>query len=228
MSERATAPPDSGMTLIEVLVATALFMVLTTLITMVAILGLRTSAAMEARVDNSVQGDLGVAAAGKLLRAAVSPQQFHGIACTTTVCDDQELIEATSTCVTFYSGNSDGLTRTNLAVVDDPSSSGAILRQLSRPESSAGSLCDSDAHVTGERTVARSLVPDTNVFEYYDSDGDRLDKTVLTAADLKTVTSIELTLVTQTASGQLEDPTTTVQRIRLPNADNLYKPTEGP
>ncbi|GAA4380376.1 hypothetical protein [Nocardioides caricicola] len=217
------------MSIVEVLVAGALFTVLTTMIASVAILGLRTTTGMEVRLDNSTQGDVGMAASGKVLRTAVLPDQLDSLAC--DGCADTAIVQATSTRVTFYANldnTGQGPSLTTLEVLQDPLASGtAILRQTTIPPTPTSGghyrFCNpatEPACVVSVRTLARGLVwPTAAVFTYYDFDGARIAGTSLPAADLPRVSSADISITVQSQPGAGYPTTTVVQRVRLPNAD---------
>jgi hypothetical protein len=221
--------PDAGMSVVEVLVATGLFMVLTTMIATVAILGMRTSTGMQVRLDSATQGDLGMAASSKVLRTAVLPDQLDAQAC--DGCAETAIVQATSTRVTFYANldnTGQGPSLTTLEVIQDPLASGtAVLRQTTIPPTSTGDghyrFCNPATEATcvvRTRTLARGLVwPTAGVFVYYDFDGARISGTSLGAADLPRVSSADITITVQSRPGGGYPTATMVQRVRLPNAD---------
>ncbi len=223
---------DDGMSLVEMLVACALFGVLTTIIASVAILSLRTASGMEVRLDNSVQGSTGMAAAGKILRTAVLPDQLDAHACAD--CVDTAIVEASDTQITFYANlnnTGQGPSLVTLQLLEDPYAAGsAILRQTRIPPTPDGEghfrFCtrstDASCSVDPEvRTLARGLVwPTPTVFSYYDFDGNGLNESSLPLDDLPKISSVDISLTARTVPGRASVPTaTTVQRVRLPNAD---------
>lgn len=217
------------MSIVEVLVAGALFTVLTTMIASVAILGLRTATGMEVRLDSSTQGDLGMAASGKVLRTAVLPDQLDAQAC--DGCADTAIVQASTTRVTFYANldnTGQGPSLTTLEVLQDPLAAGtAILRQTTIPPTPTGDghyrFCSPTTEptcVVRVRTLARGLVwPTADVFTYYDFDGVRITGTSVAAADLPRVSSADITITVQSRPGAGYPTATMVQRVRLPNAD---------
>lgn len=222
-------PLDEGMSIVEVLVASAIFMVLTTMIASLAILGLRTGTGMQIRLDNSTQGDVGMAASGKVLRTAVLPDQLDAQSC--DGCTDTAIVQATSTRVTFYANLDNtglGPSLTTLEVLQDPQASGtAILRQTTIPPTPTTEghyrFCNpatEPACVVRVRTLARGLVwPTPAVFTYYDFDGLRIAGTALPSADLPRVSSADIVITVQSKPGAGYPTATMVQRVRLPNAD---------
>lgn len=222
-------PRDSGMGLVEMLVAAGLVVVLGTMIMTVAILGYRTSAGLEVRLDNSVQGELGIASTGKVLRTAVLPAQLDDQACDT--CADTAIVQASSTRVTFYANienTGGGPSLVTLEVLADPDHSGtAMLRQTRVPPTPLPGgkyeFCDpaQATCVTERRVLARGLIwPSPRLFTYYDFDGATIAGTSVAGTDLPSISSVDVSITVQTVPGRAEYPTTTtVQRIRLPNAD---------
>lgn len=226
MSAPVPRPADEGMSLIEVLVATSLFLILTTLITSVAILGLRTSSGLQVRLDNSVQGGQGMAAASKVLRTAVLPKQIDEQAC--PGCVDTAIVQASSTRVTFYANLNNtggGPSLTTLEAVLDGGVT--VLRQTTIPPTATGEgqyrFCNpatEPACIVHRRTLTSGLVPGaTGLFSYYDFDGAPISGTSLATADLPRVSSVDVVLTVQTAPGSAYPTATMVQRVRLPNAD---------
>lgn len=217
------------MSIIEVLVASGIFMLLTTMIASVAILGLRTSTGMQVRLDNSTQGDVGMAASGKVLRTAVLPDQLDAQSC--DGCADTAIVQASSTRVTFYANldnTGQGPSLTTLEVLQDPQASGtAILRQTTIPPTPTTGghyrFCNPATElgcVVRVRTLARGLIwPTAAVFTYYDFDGVRIAGTSLASTDLPRVSSADIAITVQSRPGSGYPTATTVQRVRLPNAD---------
>ena len=224
----AEEPVDAGMSVVEVLVAAALLVVVTTMVASLSILGLRVATGLEVRLDNSVQGDLGLAASSKVLRTAVLPDQLEEQVC--EGCAETAIVQASSTRVTFYANldnTGQGPSLVTLEVLQDPDVPGtAILRQTTLPPRPLGdgryTFCNpaSDATcVPVVRPVARGLVwPTDTVFTYYGFDGLALSGTSVAADALPRISSVDVRLTARTRGGDY--PTaTTVQRVRLPNAD---------
>ena len=229
---RTRALDDSGMSLIEMLVACALFVLLITMISTVAILGMRTASGMQARLDNSIQGNTGMAAAGKILRTAVLPDQLDNQACTN--CGDTAIVTATDRLITFYANldnTGQGPSLVTLEVLQDPNAAGTgILRQTRIPPTpvagggyrfcthATDATCAVDADV---RTLARGLLwPSPAIFAYYDFNGASVDGTTVTADNLPRISSVDIAITVDANTRRTDVPTATmVQRVRLPNAD---------
>lgn len=226
----ADVPRDAGMTVVEMLVAAGLFVVLGTMVTGVAILGLRVSSGLEVRLDNSIQGELGIAATGKVLRTAVLPAQLDEQACDT--CADTAIVQASSTRVTFYANidnNGAGPSLVTVEVLEDTTKDdgSALLRESRIPPTSLPGgkyeFCDpaSATCAVQRRVIARGLVwPSPRVFTYYDFEGAAIAGTAVAGADLPSISSVDVNITVQTVPGRTDYPTTTtIQRVRLPNAD---------
>jgi hypothetical protein len=224
----AQEPRDAGTSVVEVMVAAVLLIVVVSMVTSLGILGLKISTGLEVRLDNSVQGDLGMAASSKVLRTAVLPDQLEEQVC--EGCAETAIVQATSTRVTFYANldnTGQGPSLITLEVLQDPDVPGtAILRQSTLPPRPLGdgryTFCNpaTDATcVVNVRPIARGLVwPSTAVFTYFDFDGLPITGTVVAADALPRISSIDVSLTARTRAGDY--PTaTTIQRVRLPNAD---------
>jgi hypothetical protein len=224
------SPLDEGTSLAEVLVAMGLFALLTTILATTAIIGMRTSTGLGVRLDNSTQGQLGIAAVSKVLRTAVLPDQLEGQVCTD--CAETAIITASSTRVTFYANlnnTGQGPSLVTLQVLLDPSSTdgSAILQQSTQPPISGAdgrySFCTAGSAGcrVDTRVVARGLLwPAGTVFGYYDFGGLPISGSTLANEDLPRVSSVDVIISVQTQPGQSAYPASTaVQRVRLPNAD---------
>ncbi len=227
--DRSAERRDAGMSVVEMVVAAGLVVVLGTMIMTVAILGIRTSAGLEVRLDNSVQGELGIAATGKVLRTAVLPAQLDDQACDS--CADTAIVQASSTRVTFYANidnSGGGPSLVTVEALPDPHHGGTgMLRQTRVPPTPLPGgkyeFCDpaQASCATERRVLARGLVwPTARLFTYYDFDGGPIAGTTVAGTDLPSISSVDVSITVQTVPGRAEYPTTTtVQRIRLPNAD---------
>ncbi|MCW2792138.1 MAG: hypothetical protein JWO76_1236 [Nocardioides sp.] len=223
-------PLDEGTSLAEILVAMGLFMVLTTILATTAIIGFRTTTGLGVRLDNSTQGQLGIAAVSKVLRTAVLPHQLEDQSCTD--CAETAIITATSTRVTFYANlnnTGQGPSLVTLQVLQDPQATdgSAILQQSTQPPTalSDGRYTFCTAGTAGcrvdIRVIARGLLwPSGTVFGYYDFGGLPISGTTIANTDLPRVSSVDVSITVQTEPGRSAYPASTaVQRVRLPNAD---------
>lgn len=223
---------DEGMTLVEVLVATALSTVLVIALGSFAVVVLRTMDAAEARTDNINAGQSGMAAVTKVIRTAVRPDQLNDNGC--TGCEETAIVTASGTQVRFYANldnTGGGPSLVTLEAVADPDHAGtSLLRQTVVPPRTAtdGSYSFCTVGTSGcdytRRVVVRGLprLTDTPpvVFSYFGFDGVALGSGSLPADDLIRVASVDVTLTVQLRPGQQRTPSQTlIQRVSLPNAD---------
>ena len=200
-SQNEPRPVDEGMTLPELLVAMGLFSLLTLLICTTSILGYRIATNLENRTDNATQNQVAVDAISKVLRTAILPDQMADSSCVS--CADTAIIQATGTQVSFYANLGDpiGPDYVILQVVQDPNATqtSGMLRQILVPPIIAGTgqykFCDPTTagcnHQT--RTLARGLTwPATQLFAYYNFDGNQITSSAFSTADLASVASVEV------------------------------------
>lgn len=229
-------PRDEGMTLVELLVAMGLAMLLMVVVLTFTVVAIRSSDASEARNDNINAGQVGMAAASKVIRTAVLPTQLDEVACSD--CSGTAILQASKTQMSFYANldnNGGGPSLITLKAIADPDLPGTtMLQQTLVPPTmlSDGSytFCNSSSascnHST--RVLVRGLPRTPTVFAYYDLEGDAVTNNPLTATDLIKVSSIDVMLTVQLRPGQTRTPATTlVQRVSLPNADANAHNSEG-
>lgn len=228
---------DAGMSLAELLVAMTLFTLIVGMVGTVAVITLRTTDGLQARGENTMQAELGVAAAGKVLRAAVLPEQLEESTC--TGCEDTAVVVASPTRVTFYANVGDsqiGPSLVTLYVAADPNNPGTgKLVQETQPPLPAGegsytfcSRSQSGCRFTS-RVAARGLLwPSPGVLSYYDYEGARIPGGgALSATDLPRISSVDLVMTVQRRPRDSRFPArTVVTRVRLPNVE-INKLTEA-
>lgn len=231
-AEREQDPRDDGMTLIELLVTMGIFAVIGTIIAAVTIVTMKTSAGLQNRQDDAIQGELGLAAASKVLRTAVLPDQLEQLENQTcTGCQERAVLTATTTRVSFYAdlGNSGvGPSLVTLRVEQDPNHAGTgrLMQDTQPPIAGTGggySFCVATAPgcVVKKRELAHGFVwPSPGIFAFYDYNGSLLAGPTLAAADLPRVQSIDLIFAIKTEGLGADHPTrTAVTRVRLPNVE---------
>ncbi|GAA5142668.1 hypothetical protein GCM10023340_06510 [Nocardioides marinquilinus] len=217
-------PRDAGMGLAEVMVAMVLAGLVGTMVMTIAILTLKTTSGVQERLDNTTDGELAIAAAGKVLRTAVLPEQLEDKSC--IGCDDTAIVTATSTQVTFYANIGDttvGPSRVTLEVAEDPKHRGtAVLWQRTRqPIKSGDSYTFCLTCPAQNRVLARGLLwPSPGVFSFYDYEGSLMPGATVTAANLPRISSVDLVVTVQHKPGNRDyPPRTAVTRVRLPNVE---------
>lgn len=219
------------MTLAELLVAMAVFTILLTGVGATAVLVIRTTSALENRLDNSTQSQVAVDGVSKVLRTAVLPKQATELACPT--CAETALVQATRTRVRFYANlNTVGSAPllVTLELVRDTHAAQASAQLVQRTQqpivntaSQSYSYCDptSPTCPVQTRVLARGLAwPLVDTLYYYNSDGGLIPEASVGSTDLPQVTTVEVTLRVQTVRGNDRYRAATVyKRIRLPNAE---------
>lgn len=229
-ADRATrgTRDDSGMSLAELVVTIGLMALIGTMVATVSIVVMRTYTGVESRIDNATQAELGVAAAGKVLRTAILPEQLEDTVC--VGCGGTAIIQAGSNAVTFYAnvGNTAvGPSKVSLLVVADPQRPGTsyLLQQTEAPipkTSTSYTFCDRtkpSTCVIRNHVLARGLVPTgPGVFTYYDYEGAQMATTSV-ATNLSRVSSVDVVLRVKTSPGDDVPARTSVSRVRLPNVE---------
>ncbi|WP_134766829.1 hypothetical protein [Nocardioides sp. 1609] len=224
-----SVPRDRGVSLAELIVTVGIMTLIGTLVMGVAVTVLKTYAGIDARLDNTTQSELGVAASGKVLRTAILPAQLEDTVC--AGCSDTAILSATKTAITFYAnvGNTTvGPSLVTLKVVADPAHprTGKLVQDTQPPISSGNGqyrFCDRalPTCVVRSRAIARGLTwPSPGVFTYYDYEGAAITQATLSTATLPRVSSVDVVVTVQTKPGDADfPPRTAVSRIRLPNVE---------
>ena len=221
-------PLDAGMTLVELLVAISLSMLLLVVVLSFTVVATRASDASKARNDNLVSAQAGMAAATKVIRTAVLPEQLDDRAC--TGCADSAIVQAGGQQMSFYANldnNGNGPSLITLQAVADPRAPGTtMLRQTLVPPTvlSDGSYSFCDITASGctfrTRVLVRGLPLNPTIFSYYDFGGALIGSGTLTSTQLIQVASIDVAMTVQRRPGQTRTPSeNVVQRVNLPNAD---------
>jgi hypothetical protein len=221
---------DSGLGLVEVLVAMALSsLVLATCATL--FLGsLKTSVGTQGRLEEINDGRVAISAMGKAMRTAILPSQLFDA--TSTV--EAAFIEATPMSIRFYgnlnnASNLIGPSKITFEVV------GGQLRQTIQkpnafdPATPKFIYCTPGAAgcVLGYTVLARGVViTGAPIFTYYDALGNPLAGATLTAAQLEDVDSVDIS-VTVTKPRVGGAGSTFVLRVALPNHDAVMRESES-
>lgn len=230
---------DRGMSLVELMVT----MVVTGLVaamTAALVIGVQqTNQANTVRQDQIDAARVSTERMSKTLRSSAKPNQVA--ACTGTgVCVDEAFLRGRQFSVEFYAnlnnaGNRIGPSQVTYTVATSGSTAGQLVETVQRPMSNVPSAtgyvyCTSGpgcAATKSTQVLARNVVTTSGaVFQYYDSKGVKMTPVgsgTLTAAQLKTLQSIEIVVRIQDGSGDGAAPTTYIQRILLPNSQALMK-----
>ena len=222
-------PLDAGMTLAEMIVSIGLFVLVGALVTATTVFTLRSVEMSQVRVDQSSQGELAVAAASKVLRTAVLPEQLEAQTCSD--CEETAITAATGTRVKFYANLNNtggGPSLVTLRVEQDPRNPkvSRLMQDTQAPIAlSDGSYTFCNPSTSGcvvqSRIIGRSLLfPVTDVFTYYDYDGASLGSGTLTGDNLRKISSVDVVVTVRTRPGEAKHPSrTALTRVRLPNVE---------
>jgi hypothetical protein len=230
---------DSGTSLVELAVVMLVFSLVIGLVATLYIGTLRTVSQTQARVDETVDGRIGVSAMSRALRTAILPSQLNDTAST----EESAFIEAKGDSLAFYANldhtgrctTSAGTTQAGLTAPVRMTYSivnGELIetREPPRPWTCGTPqylYCPETAHCETSKVLARDVVPG-QLFTYYDALGTvmpldqdgRLDQ-----ARLEDVDSVDVALTVRSARSS-SDGSTYVLRVALPNHDAVIRVQE--
>lgn len=231
---------DDGLTLVELIVSTVITALIAVLTTTLVIGVQQTNQQNVARQDQIDGARTAIAAMAKTLRAAVTPSQLSS-ACDDS-CADIEAFEFGGTYkVQFHSNidnprNSVGPSRVTYEVITSGAQAGTLIETVqipSSPKPSRSGYQYCQPGTTGcdksivRRTLAKGVVSSGDpVIRYFDRAGNELipgPATSLSSAQLASVLSVELKVTVETLTGERPKPTTYVQRILMPNRQEIVK-----
>lgn len=229
---------DRGITLVELMVTTAITS-LVAILTATLVIGVqRTNQESLARQNQIDEARVAVEAMAKSLRASVKPSQV-AVAC--TGCVEDAFVQGTAQSVQFYSNlnnanNVTGPSRVTYTIVTTGSNAGDLVEVIQRPNSNIPSATGYSYCTEGSpgcssniarRVVARGVVYDgAPVLRYFDGEGNEMVPPTggsLTGAQLKMLLAVELQVSVRTETGAAPQPTTYIQRLMLPNAQAVMK-----
>ncbi len=216
---------DSGLSLVEVLVAMALTSIVLATSATLFLGSLRTTQETQGRLEEINDGRVAIASMGKALRTAILPSQLFD----TTSTEAAAFIEATPTSIRFYANlnnanNAVGPSKVTYLVVN-----GELRQTVQRPNTfdptnpvfvycNPGPGC-----VLPDTILARGVAVTGNpIFAYYDALGVKITGSSLTAAQLEIVDSVDLS-VTVAKKGVGGSGSTFVLRVALPNHDAVMR-----
>lgn len=236
---RAVPGDDRGVTLVELMV-TMVVTALVAALTAALVIGVQqTNRENVTRQDQVDEARVAVRSMSKTLRAAVTPSQLATNCLEGAGCASGAFTQASGTGVQFYSnldnpGNRVGPSRVTYSLTTTGPRSGELVETIQVPDSAApGSLgytyCTGGAGCAAKistRVLARGVQSSAPVLRYFDTAGSAIPLgagTSLTAEQLRSVLSVELTVSVQAPGSSAAEPTTYIQRILLPNAQSLIK-----
>lgn len=241
---RSRRPADSGLTLVELMVATMITGLIAILTASLVIGVQRTNQENVARQDQIDAARVSVEAMARTLRAAVKPSQV--VTGCSSACDDIEAFQQGNAFrVQFYANidnenNSVGPRRVTYEVPLTGPTAGTLVETVQRPNAANPSggvyqYCTLGSSGCASRVTTRTLARDVvttgrPLLRYYDSEGREMTSPTtgsLSAAQLRSVLSVELTVTVTTGEGAKPMPTTYIQRVMMPNAQAVIKAGES-
>lgn len=227
LTNRITRPrTDSGLSLVEVLVAMALSSIVLATCATLYLGSLRTTTGTQGRLEEVNDGRVAIASMSKALRTAILPSQLFD----TTAVEAAAFIEATPTSIRFFgnlnnANNLVGPSKISYAVV-----TGQLRQTVQKPNAFTAAnpvfvYCTpgTPGCTVGYTILARGVVVTGNpIFTYYDALGTKLTGANLTAAQLEIVDSVDIA-VTVAKKGVGGAGSTFVTRVALPNHDAVMR-----
>jgi len=232
------------MTMVEILVVMVIFSLITAMVTNWVMVAFRQTAATRIRISDIDQARIGMDALTKTLRTAVEPSQLQGVcaSCTGPASTSTALTTATATSVQLFAnfGASQGPNLVTFTVANAPSRGMATLTETSQAPD-AGSAPNytytpctvgaSGCAITQRVLVSGMVWPLPGAaFGYYDTSGAALlpGSSGLSAQQLISVTTIDVTLPVRTPNSLGAGTTTVTSRVSLPNSFAGVLPTPSP
>jgi Flp pilus assembly pilin Flp len=233
---RALRRDDSGITLVELSVTSLVLATLVGVLVTMVTAGQRVSVGVKERLDQSNAATISMERLSRNLRTAVLQSQLTS-ACVLSTCTDSAFLLGSPTAAQFYADvdnpkNSVGPSRVTYQVVG-----GVLSETIQRPDSPNPDASGYHYCTPGPGCIVRSTVLATGVdtvaavFTYYTAAAPTTAMVmgtgnVLTAAQLKTVDSIDVRINVTVAGGANVAGATLVQRVALPNSDSVVR-TDG-
>ena len=228
---------DDGVTLVELGVTSIVLGLLVSALVLMVTAGQRVALGVKERMDQSNTATISMERISRNLRTAVLQSQLT-TACVLSACTDSAFLSGSPTTVQFYADvdnpkNSIGPSRVTYTLV-----SGVLSETVQRPDSpnpdaNGYHYCTSGTTgcVIRSTTLATGVQTGTALFTFYTSAAPTTAMVmgtgnVLTAGQLKTVDSIDVTIKVLASGGANVGGATMVQRVALPNADSVVR-TDG-
>ena len=233
----AAARGDAGVTMAEMSVTTLVLGLLLASIAGMVVSSERITSGVKERLDQSNAATIAMQRISRNLRTAVLQSQLT-TACIIAACTDSAFLVGSPTQVSFYADvdnpkNSVGPSRVTYTVTG-----GQLIETVQKPDSpvpdtSGYHYCTAGTTGCVIRTevLASGVQTTSPVFAYYTAAAPSTAMTMatgntLSAAQLKTVDSIDVTLQVLLPAGPAVGGATMVQRVALPNADSVVR-TDG-
>jgi prepilin-type N-terminal cleavage/methylation domain-containing protein len=227
---------DDGVTLTELIVTVVVLGLLASATVLMVSASMRVSSGNKERLDQSNTAAIAMQRVSRTLRTAVLQSQLT-TSCTLAICTESAFLKGTPTSVQFYADvdnpkNSVGPSRVTYDVT-----AGVLTETVQQPDSPTPDAAGYHYCSAGPGCAIRSTVlatdvqTATSIFSFYTA-ADSVNAIALapasqlTAAQLKAVDSIDVSLVVQKAGGANVAGASMVQRVALPNADSVVR-TDG-
>jgi prepilin-type N-terminal cleavage/methylation domain-containing protein len=227
---------DDGVTLTELLVTMVVLGILVSATVLMVSASMRVSSGNKERLDQSNSASIAMQRVSRTLRTAVLQSQLT-TTCTLAICTESAFLKGTRTSVQFYADvdnpkNSVGPSRVTYDITG-----GVLTETVQKPDSPTPDAAGYHYCTPGPGCAIRTTVLATDVqttgpvFSFYTA-ADPVNAIVLTtgqqltAAQLKAVDSIDVSLVVQRAGGANVAGASMIQRVALPNADSVVR-TDG-
>jgi type II secretory pathway pseudopilin PulG len=229
----------AGFTLVEIIVVTALLMLVLGVAQEAVIMTSRIVGDNAVRLDESQQAKTATEAMSQTLRTAILPKQLSG---TCTGCDVAAFISGDAKSVRFYANiNNDlavptsgttsfGPRKVSYVLSTSGATSGTLTETIQAPDVHAYNNYNFTYCAPGPtcpvrtRILARNVVTTQSLFTYYSKTGAVLPVPLEASTSyLQAVDSIDV-LLTVKPRGRVEGTTVTT-RVMLPNADSAPTPS---
>ena len=227
---------DDGISLAELTVTMVVMGILVSATVLMVTASMRVSSATKERLDQSNSGTIAMQRVSRTLRTAVLQSQLT-TSCTLSICTESAFLKGTPTSVKFYADVDNPKNTIGPSRVTYDVTAGVLTETLQKPDSPTPDAAGYHYCTSGSTCVIRTTVLATDVvatsavFSFYNA-ADPTNAIALamgaqlSAAQLKSVDSIDVSLIVQRAGGANVAGASLVQRVALPNADSVVR-TDG-
>ena len=226
-SLRRKSSSEAGFSLAELLSTVVILGVLTSVVAAMFITSVQAMHDNTVRLDQVNTGRTAMETMTRVLRTSVLPSSL--VSCGATCTADTAFLTASQRTVSFYAdidnpGNSVGPSRVTIAV----DSSGNLTESIQPPDpgSAATGYTWNTASLMRSKLLAQGVSTTANLFTYY-LYGSTTPYTTVTGTPLQDVDAIDI-LLKVGLPGTQATPTTTVERVSLPNVDTIIESSATP
>jgi type II secretory pathway pseudopilin PulG len=227
---------EDGVTLAELTVTIVVLGLLVSATVLMVTASMRVSSGNKERLDQSNSASIAMQRVSRTLRTAVLQSQLT-TTCTLSICTESAFLKGTRTSVQFYADVDNPKNTVGPSRVTYDVTGGVLTETVQKPDSPTPDAAGYHYCNPGPGCSIRTTVLATDVqtigavFSFYTA-SDPVNAIVLTtgqqlsAAQLKAVDSIDVSLVVQRAGGANVAGASMIQRVALPNADSVVR-TDG-